>query len=146
MENLIMIIVWASVFIIALFVELGTDALVSIWFCIGALVAGSITYIPSMPWWGELIVFVGVSLLSFLVIRPLVNKKLQRIHSRTNVDAFIGKKAVVIKRITDLEKGEIKLDSMIWTAIKRDADATIEVGEVVKVISIQGNKMLVEKA
>ncbi len=144
-ENLIMMIVWVSVFVLSLILELSTEALVSIWFCIGAFVAGALTYIPGMPWWGELIVFVGVSVLSFLVIRPLLNRKLKRIHSRTNVDSLIQKKGVVTKKITTLEKGEVKINDVIWSAVKREPDEDLEVGDVVEVISIQGNKLLVKK-
>ncbi len=144
--NLIMIIVWASIFLIALIVEISTEALVSVWFCIGAIIAAAVTYIPGMPWWGELIIFLGVSLLSFLIIRPLVNKKLQRIKTKTNVDTIIGKRGVVTKKITTLEKGEVKINDVIWNAIKRDGDKDIEEGDIIEVISIQGNKLLVEKA
>ncbi len=144
--NLIMIIIWAFLFLIALLVEIFTEALVSVWFCIGAVVAAALTYVPDMPWWGELIIFLGVSLLSFLIIRPLVNNKLQRIKTKTNVDTLIGKRGVVAKKISTLEKGEVKINDVIWNAIKRDSDDDIKEGDIIEVISIQGNKLLVEKA
>lgn len=144
-ENLIMIIVWAAIFLVALIVEISTEALVSIWFCIGAILAAALTYIPNMPWWGEVIIFAGTSLLSFLIIRPLVNKKLQRIQSKTNVDSLLGKKGIVLKKITTLEKGEVKINDVIWNAIKRENDDDILEGEIIEVISINGNKLLVKK-
>lgn len=144
-ENLIMIIVWICIFVLSLLVELGTEALVSIWFCIGAFIAGAVTYIPGMPFWGEIIVFVCVSLLSFLIIRPLVNKKLLRLHSKTNVDSIISKRGIVLKKITTFEKGEVKINDVIWNAIKRDQDEDIEKDDVVEVIAVQGNKLLVKK-
>ena len=144
-ENLIMILVWVAVFVASLVFELCTEALVSIWFCVGALVAGVVTYIPGMPWWGELIVFAAVSLISFLIIRPLVNRRMKRIQSRTNVDSIIQKKGIVIKKITTFEKGQVKINDTIWNAIKRDSDDDIENGDVVEVIAIHGNKLLVKK-
>ena len=143
-ENLIMIIIWAAIFLITLIAEISTEALVSIWFMIGAIVAGALTYVPSMPWWGEVIVFIGVSLISFLLIRPHVTDKLKKIKSRTNVDSLIGKKGVVIKKIGDLEKGEVKINNVIWNAIKRENEKEIEEGTIIEVISIQGNKLLVK--
>lgn len=144
-ENLIMLIVWLAVFIVALFVEIYTSALVSVWFCIGALVSLALTFIPGMPYWGEIIVFFVFSLISFLLIRPMVHRSLFRIRSSTNVDEMIHKKGVVIKDITGLEKGEVRVDNVIWTAIKRDQDDPIHQGDVVEVVSIVGNKLLVEK-
>lgn len=145
-ELTIMLIVWAVIFTLALMAELLTEALVSIWFCVGAIVAFVITFIPRMPYWGEIIVFVGVSLITFLVLRPILQKKLVHLHSKTNVDTMIGKKGIVVKRITSLEKGEVKINDIIWNAIKRDEDDTIEVDSIVEVISIQGNKLLVKKS
>lgn len=145
-ENLIMIIVWVTIFLITLIAEISTEALVSIWFTIGAIFAAALTYVPGMPWWGEIIVFAIISLLSFLIIKPLVNKKLQRIKSNTNVDSLLGKKGMVVKKITNLDKGEVKINSVIWNAIKRDSEEDIEKGEVVEIVAIQGNKLLVKKS
>lgn len=117
-ELTIMLIVWAVIFTLALMAELLTEALVSVWFCVGAIVAFAITFIPGMPYWGEIIVFVGVSLITFLVIRPILQKRLVHLHSKTNVDTMIGKKGIVVKRITSLEKGEVKINDIIWNAIK----------------------------
>ncbi len=144
-ENIIMMIVWVSLFIFALLAEIFTDALVSVWFCIGAVLALSVTFIPNMPWWGELIVFLGTSLLSFIIIRPIVNRKLQRIKSRTNIDTILGKKGIVLKKITSLEKGEVKVDSIIWNAIKREDEEDILEGSVVEVLAVNGNKLLVKE-
>ncbi len=144
-ENIIMMIVWVSLFVVALLAEIFTDALVSVWFCIGAVFALCVTFIPNMPWWGELIVFLATSLLSFIIIRPIVNKKLQRIKSRTNIDSILGKKGIVLKKITSLEKGEVKVDSVIWNAIKREDEEDILGGSVVEVIAVNGNKLLVKK-
>lgn len=145
-ELTIMLIVWAVIFALALMAELLTEALVSVWFCVGTIVAFAITFIPGMPYWGEIIVFVGVSLITFLVLRPILQKRLVHLHSKTNVDTMIGKKGIVVKRITSLEKGEVKINDIIWNAIKRDEDDTIEVDSIVEVISIQGNKLLVKKS
>ncbi len=145
-ENLIMTIVWVTIFLITLIAEISTEALVSIWFTIGAIFAAALTYVPGMPWWGEIIVFAIISLLSFLIIKPLVNKKLQRIKSNTNVDSLLGKKGMVVKKITNLDKGEVKINSVIWNAIKRDSEEDIEKGEVVEIVAIQGNKLLVKKS
>ncbi len=143
-ENLIMIIVWAAIFLITLIAEISTEALVSIWFTIGAIFAAALTYVPNMPWWGELIIFIGVSLISFLLIRPYATNKLKKFKSRTNVDSLIGKKGVVIKRISNLERGEVKINNTIWNAIKREDEKEIEEGAIIEVISIQGNKLLVK--
>ena len=145
-ENFIMLIVWLSLFVIFLIIELSTEALVSIWFALGTLVALAVTYIPGMPWWGELLVFLGVSLIAFLALRPMIRKSgLKNSQSKTNIDTIIGKKGKVIKAITLLEPGEVKINGVIWTALRRESDADIPVDSIVSVISVTGNRLLVEK-
>ncbi len=142
---IIMVIIWAVVFVAALIAEIFSEALVSVWFCVGAVVALGVSFIPGMPFWGSIIVFVGVSALSFLIIRPLVKDKLFRLHAKTNVDSMIGRKGLVTKKITTFEKGEVKVDGVLWSAIKKESEEDIEVGKIVEVISIQGNKLFVKE-
>ena len=142
---IIMVIIWAVVFVAALIAEIFSEALVSVWFCVGAVVALGVSFIPGMPFWGSIIVFVGVSALSFLIIRPLVKDKLFRLHAKTNVDSMIGRKGLVTKKITTFEKGEVKVDGVLWSAIKKESEEDIEVGKIVEAISIQGNKLFVKE-
>lgn len=142
---IIMVIIWAVVFVAALIAEIFSEALVSVWFCVGAVVALGVSFIPGMPFWGSIIVFVGVSALSFLIIRPLVKDKLFRLHAKTNVDSMIGRKGLVTKKITTFEKGEVKVDGVLWSAIKKESEEDIEVGKIVEVISIHGNKLFVKE-
>lgn len=142
---IIMVIIWAVVFVAALIAEIFSEALVSVWFCVGAVVALGVSFIPGMPFWGSTIVFVGVSALSFLIIRPLVKDKLFRLHAKTNVDSMIGRKGLVTKKITTFEKGEVKVDGVLWSAIKKESEEDIDIGKIVEVISIQGNKLFVKE-
>lgn len=142
---IIMVIIWAVVFVATLIAEIFSEALVSVWFCVGAVVALGVSFIPGMPFWGSIIVFVGVSALSFLIIRPLVKDKLFRLHAKTNVDSMIGRKGLVTKKITTFEKGEVKVDGVLWSAIKKESEKDIDIGKIVEVISIQGNKLFVKE-
>jgi membrane protein implicated in regulation of membrane protease activity len=144
-QNTIMLIVWLSVFVLALIVEISTDMLVSVWFCIGALVALGVTYIPGTPLWVEILVFFAVTIISLIALRPLAKKLLFRNKSQTNTDEIIGKKGKVIKKITELDNGEVKINGVIWTAMKMaDADEILE-ETVVEVVAVNGNKLVVKE-
>ncbi|MCR4698155.1 MAG: NfeD family protein [Bacilli bacterium] len=144
-QNTIMLIVWLSVFVLALIVEISTDMLVSVWFCIGALVALGVTYIPGTPLWVEILVFFAVTIISLIALRPLAKKLLFRNKSQTNIDEIIGKKGKVIKKITELDNGEVKINGVIWTAMKMaDADEILE-ETVVEVVAVNGNKLVVKE-
>lgn len=144
-ENSIMLIVWLSVFLLALIAELATTALVSVWFCVGALAALAVTYIPGVPWWGETIVFIGVSVLTLLLLRPLSRKMYARKNSKTNVDSLIGEKAKVSKPIGPFEVGEVKVGNVGWRAKSSDSTAAIPPGVTIEILSIQGNTLIVRE-
>lgn len=141
----IMLWVWICVFAFALVVEIFTEAVVSVWFCFGAMVALASMLIPNFPFWAQIIVFFAVSIICFFVFRVLLKGNLRVLRSRTNIDAIIEKKGIVKKKITELESGEVLVDKVLWTAIKRKEDPDILEGEIVEVVSVVGNKLLVKR-
>lgn len=138
-----MISKWFIAFIILVIIELVTVNLVTIWFAIGSIAAIIATiFTDSLVW--QLIVFLIVSFLSLLITRPLL-KKIKRFEVEpTNLDRVIGKSGEVTKKI-DLDKnhyGEVKVLGSIWTASSKEI---LEVGTKIKVLSIDGVKLIVEK-
>ena len=85
-----MLWVWLAVFIIAFIVEACTQDLVSIWFSVGALVSLILSIFDNIPYWVEIIVFVVVTAITFVLTRPLVKKVLKNQIRKTNVDEFVG--------------------------------------------------------
>jgi len=82
---------------------------------------------------------------SLIALRPLAKKLLFRNKSQTNIDEIIGKKGKVIKKITELDNGEVKINGVIWTAMKMaDADEILE-ETVVEVVAVNGNKLVVKE-
>ena len=71
-------IVWLSLFVIMLIVEAIGPALVSVWFAFGALLSLIVSFIPGVPWWVEVIIFVVVSGATLLALRPVFQKYFKR--------------------------------------------------------------------
>lgn len=132
---------WFITFIVLLFVELVTINLVSIWFAFGALASMGTTFITDSIVI-QVIVFIVVSVISLLITKPIIKKfKITKIVP-TNSDMVIGKTGEVIKKIETNKYGEVKVFGNIWTAY---SDQELEIGEKVKVLSIDGVKLIVEK-
>ncbi len=144
--NIIMMSVWLSVFVLALIVELSTQSLTSVWFCGGAVAALIFTYIPNVPFFVEIIVFFVVSIVLLVSLRPLSKKILlkNQKEERMNVDAIVGKKGVILKEIKELDAGEVRIDSVIWSCLSEDG-SEIEKEERVVVTKIIGNRLYVKK-
>lgn len=137
-------IVWLSVFVIGLIIETGTTELVSIFFSFGALIAMTISFIPGVEWWVQLIIFVVLSGASLAALRPIVKKYLNKEKRDTNVDEYIGKKVNVIDVNND-GTPEVKLNGLIWRIEPVDEEEKIIVGEKVEIVTIKGNKLIVRK-
>jgi membrane protein implicated in regulation of membrane protease activity len=93
------------------------------------------------------IVFVAVSLLTLLVVRPIARSHMKMPPQiRTGAAALIGKQAIVLERIANHEGvGCVKIDGEVWTARALDDDEEIEQGKRVHVVEIRGATALVSE-
>ena len=139
-----MYIIWAAAILILGVLEGITVQLVSIWFVFGA-VAALVASVCGANLAVQIIVFIAVSVISLLVTRPLVKKKLTANKQPTNADRCLGQDGVVCEKIDNLEpSGLVKVDGKIWTA--RTADGSIiEPESIVKIEKIEGVKLIVSK-
>ena len=139
-------LVWLIFAVAALIIEASTEAIVSIWFCVGALISFAISFIPGVPYWGEIIIFVGVSLISFFLMRPFIKKwTAKKEKTRGYIDNLVGKKGIVLTKVDSLQPGEIEVNGMTWTASTL-TNETFEEGEVARVVSVAGTKLFIDKS
>lgn len=136
-------VIWLCVFVAALIIEASGPEVVSIWFAGGALISLVISFIEGVPWWIEAIVFAVVSAALLIFVRPMLSKLIKRDIVSSNADAMTGKKGTITEDISELKSGEVNVDGVIWTAISTKESDTIVKGTVVKVLSIDGNKLVV---
>ena len=141
-----MSVFWLVAMVVLLIIEAAVPGLISIWFAIGAL-AALISALFHAPVWLQLVWFLAVSILTLVLTRPLVKKYVNSRTTSTNADMGIGKDAVVTERIDNLHaKGAVLLDGKTWTARMNNEMQKAEVGETVRVLRIEGVKLIVEKA
>ena len=136
-----MVNIWLIIFLVLLFIELITINLVSIWFSLGALASYISTYFTDNMTI-QIIVFIVVSIVALIVTKPLIKKIRVRKIQPTNLDRVIGQEGVVTKEISRNSFGEVKVQGSIWTATAKEE---ITKGTQVKVLKIEGVKLLVEK-
>ena len=94
-----------------------------------------------IDWVVQVLVFVIVSLILILSLRPVTKKYLKRIDVKTNIDTIVGKHGIVVDAIESGERGTVKVDGVIWTAISND---DVLSDEKVEVLAIEGNKLIVK--
>jgi membrane protein implicated in regulation of membrane protease activity len=136
-----MILIWFAVVILAGVIEALTMDLSSIWFSAGAFFALLLSIFTEIIWL-QVLVFIIFSVALLLGLRPIFRKYIKKNEIKTNADALVGKTAVCIKPILDGERGEVKIEGKIWTAI---ANEDINTNEKVVVLAIKGVKLVVRK-
>lgn len=146
MDYWIYIAVWASILVFSIMIEITTVQLTSIWFAAGSFVA-LILAVFKVPLYIQIIVFVALSIALLLLTRPLSKKLMNNKKSETTVPAesLVGEVVTVTKEISVGGFGEIKDRYEYYSAVAPGEKEIIQKDEKVKIIGLDGNKVLVER-
>lgn len=136
-----MLWLWLSIFVVALMVEFGTADMVSIWFALAA-VPSFILALLNANIIIQVVLFVVIAILLLALTRPLAMKYFKTNEIKTNVDLFFGATGVCIQQIEIESIGRVKVRNQEWSAISKEL---IKVGENVRVLDVEGAKLIVEK-
>ena len=140
-----MVVLWLVVLILAICIEVGTMGLSSIWFAGGALIA-VIAAVLSFPVWLQVVLFLVVSLLLLIFTRPIAVKYFNKDRVRTNVESMIGRQAIVVSEIDNLQGiGQVTVGGQEWSARSEDEKKCLAVGTVVEVVAVNGVKLIVRE-
>jgi len=140
-----MTVVWLVLLVILVVIELITMGLTTIWFAGGALAAALIS-IPGTPLALQILIFLIVSALLLYFTRPVAVKYFNRDRVRTNVESMVGRQAIVISEINNLEGiGQVNTGGMEWSARSSYHNVVLPVGTVVTVLGVDGVKLIVEE-
>ena len=145
MSSMNMTILWLVILVVLVAIELFTMGLTTIWFAGGALAAALIS-IPGTPIVLQVIVFLIVSIILLFSTRPIAVKYFNKDRIRTNTESLIGRQAIVISEINNIEGvGQVNTGGMEWSARSSYNNIVIPVGAVVIILGIDGVKLIVEE-
>lgn len=133
---------WLIILAVFIFIEIITLGLTTIWFAGGALVAFIVSLFCDNLLL-EVILFLLVSMSLLYFTRPLVLKYFNPKRTKTNYEGVIGKDALVIVTIDNMNAvGQVTVEGQEWSAKSLDG-SIIEKGTKVKVQGISGVKLIV---
>ena len=114
-------VIWLSLFVLFLVIEIITMGLTTIWFAGGALVAFLVAVL-GLGLGVQIIIFAIVSLALLAVTRPLAMKYFNQERQKTGAELLIGQKALVIEEIdtTFVKRTVWRCAGRMWSA-KTDA-------------------------
>ncbi|HIT84660.1 MAG TPA: NfeD family protein [Candidatus Ornithomonoglobus intestinigallinarum] len=145
MDNVALGVIWFAAVIVFLIIEGVTYQLVSIYLAAGA-VGGLVMYILDFDFMPQMIVFLIVSVLLLILVRPISVKAMKNGgRLRTNTDSLIGKKVYITKTVDNImDSGEGRVNGSDWS-VRSDSGAVIAAGKTAVVERIEGVKLIVKE-
>lgn len=135
---------WFGLAVLCTLIEVCTFGLTTIWFALGALAMILLSFLP-IPFVWQILLFLGISTVLLIFTRPIAVKKLRVGRERTNVDSLVGEKALVIRDITEFERGLVKVHGVEWSAVTADGKPVAKDSTCI-VEKIEGVTLIVRKS
>lgn len=133
---------WLIALVVFGLIEGATAGLTSIWFAVGSLAALFTAMAGGSPL-VQIILFLVLSFLTLLIVRPLARKWLIPRREATNADRVIGAEGIVSQAIDNVKgEGQVNIAGQIWTA-RAEEDCAIPAGTMVRILRIEGVKVYV---
>lgn len=138
-------LLWLALLIVFGIAEAATVSMVSLWFMGGSL-AALIVQLLGASVGIQVAAFIVVSVALLACLRPFVRKYIDPKRAATNIDAVIGKQAIVTEAVDNLKgTGTLKLEGKEWSA-RSVTGEILQPGSVVVIVKIEGVKLYVEPA
>lgn len=138
--------VWLILLVAMVLIEIFTLGLTTIWFAGGAM-AGFLASLLGAGIPVQVILFLAVSFVLLLLVRPLARNRFNGKRVRTNAESLIGETGIVIEPIDNLRaRGRVVVNGQEWSARTVQEGETAKKDERVRVVSISGVKLMVERA
>lgn len=135
---------WLIIALATLALEVATPAsLVSIWFSVGALFA-FFAALLNLGIAVEIAVFIIMSIVSFVLLRPFVLKYISHKPIRTNADRFIGVQTKIVEDVYSDKWGAVILDGIRWS-VRDVKHGDIAKDTLVEVVALEGAKLVVKQ-
>ena len=136
-------IVWLALLVAFVVMEATTVQLICIWFAAGSLAAMVVSLLGG-AFWLQVLVFFTISIVLLGLLWPVARKHFKPKLVATNADALAGRICVVTEDIDPVEGGRVKIGDVTWSA-RGEGETLIPAGKQVKILKIQGAKVIVEE-
>ena len=134
---------WLGVVLLLSVIEMATTDLITIWFIASGIITLIISFFD-IPFVAQVGIFVVLGTVLLITTRKTLVEKISKNKQKTNLDRVVGMEGIVTEKITKHNPGEVKVDGKKWTAISNEGKS-IEEGKTVKIIKIEGVKLIVEE-
>jgi membrane protein implicated in regulation of membrane protease activity len=124
--------------------EMFTPGFVLLCFGCGAVAAAAADLLGFHGLTLQLAIFAAVTFASFFTLRPALYARVSRQRDATNVEAIIGAEGIVTGAAAQGEVGTVRVRGELWRA-EGAASGSLGEGERVRVLRVEGNRVIVER-
>ncbi len=140
-----MLIMWIVITALSVGAEALTTELIAIWFMPAGIIAAILSSCHVSQFW-QIFSFLAIAIIGVLFSQLFLKRFVKRNDTKTNIDAIIGQKCVVLERIDNLAGcGQVKVKGQIWSARSYSDEITFEVGDSIDILAIEGVKVICKK-
>lgn len=138
-------LIWLILLVAFVLIEVLTLGLTTIWFAGGSLV-GLLVSLTGVGFLVQVILFLVVSFVLLLLVRPYAHRHFNKERVRTNAQTLIGETAIVIEPVDNLRaQGRVIVHGQEWAARNQKEGELLDKDTHVRVTDISGVKLIVEK-
>ncbi|MFC2004642.1 NfeD family protein [Chloroflexota bacterium] len=137
-----LIFIGVGLLLVLLELIIGVETGLDLVFIGSAFILGGLVSWPFNSWLVTLIVTIAFCIAYVFLVRSYVRSRLAISKVKTNIDAIIGQKGIVLKSIARNVDGRVRVGSERWRA---RAEEDIKEGDEIVVISVSGATLIVEK-
>ena len=141
LEN--MWLLWVTIGVIALIIEMATATLVSIWFVPSAILTCLFSLaVDSIP--AQIVVFVVLSAISMVISRKIYKKYIKKDKDEVSADSKLIGKTAKTTEDTDGNSGKVLVGDIYWKAVSETGEK-IGKQETVIIKGVNGTTLVINK-
>lgn len=141
MEALPWFWIWVVVAAVFFVGEMLTTSFFLLPFGLGAALA-AIIHVLGLPLWTQWVVFIVVSVVAFILLRPFAKRITFKEPQRSGVDRLIGEVGVVIEVTPQTGVARARVEREEWNIITENG-CLPEMGSAIEVIGVDGTNLVV---
>ncbi|MDO4550360.1 MAG: NfeD family protein [Planctomycetia bacterium] len=143
MELITCLLIWVTLAVLFIILEISCPTLISIWFVLGAITS-MVAATQEISFLGQCAIFVGSSTVFLIATRPFVKSlKIQKVP--TNADELVGMEGLVQIPVDNIKaEGRVLINGIDWAA-KSTHGNIIPAGNIVVVDRLEGVTIFVTK-
>lgn len=137
-------LIWLALVVAFILIEAFTYQLICIWFAVGSI-GGLVASFVTDNYIVQTTVFIIISIIALICIRPAVKRGFKPKGLKTNVENLVGKNVMITEDVCNLQsRGQGKVNGMIWTVRSLD-NTDIKKGKTAVIEKVEGVKLIVKE-